>query len=184
VIDKEVNDFDAFVKRQRAEAGGSNGHDWAKERDEWLGYLNHLYKVTESFLDEYIKKGDITVEYRKIDLNEENIGTYKADQMILGIGRQAITLTPVGTLLIGTKGRVDIVGGAGRTRLILADSKSSGPRIKVAISMAGKSAPPAPESGPQEIDWVWKIATSPPSVRYIELTRESLFQALMEVANG
>jgi hypothetical protein len=176
-------DFDAFVRREQAAAAGSKLH-WKKDRDEWLEYLKNLYETTESFLAEYIKKGDITVDYREIDLNEENIGAYKARQMILRVGRQEITMTPVGTLLIGTKGRVDVVGRAGRTRLVLVDSKSSGPKVKVNISIVGASGHPPPKPVPREINWVWKIATSPPTVRYIELTRESLLQALMEVANG
>ena len=176
-------DFDAFVRREHAAAAGSK-LNWAKDRDEWLGYLDNLYETTESFLSEYIKKGDITIDYREIDLNEENIGAYKARQMILRVGRQEIRMTPVGTLLIGTKGRVDVVGRAGRTRLVLVNSKSSGPKAKVNISIAGTSGPTAPSPAPQEIHWAWKIATSPPTVRYIELTRDSLLQALMEVANG
>jgi hypothetical protein len=47
--------------------------------------------------------------------------------MILGIGRQEITLTPVGTLLFGSKGRVDVEGPAGRTRLVLVDQQSVRP---------------------------------------------------------
>ena len=50
--------------------------------------------------------------------------------MILKIGRQEITMTPVGTLLIGAKGRVEVVGPAGRTRLLLVNSKAFGPTTK------------------------------------------------------
>jgi hypothetical protein len=69
--------------------------------------------------------------------------------MILKIGRQEITMTPVGTLLIGAKGGVEVVGPAGRTRLLLVSSKASGPT-------------PAVETPPKKIKWAWKIATSAP----------------------
>ncbi len=72
---------------------------------------------------EYIRKGEIKSEYRDITLNEENIGSYIARQMILRIGRQQVTMTPIGTMLIGAKGRVDVVGSAGRTRLVLVNSR-------------------------------------------------------------
>jgi hypothetical protein len=173
-------DFGEFVKRQQTALAA----DWEKERDDWLGHLNELYDLTESFLADYIKTGQIKLNYRDIELNEENIGSYTARQMILKIGRQEITMTPVGTLLIGAKGRVEVVGPAGRTRLLLVDSEASGPRIKVTVSIGGKPDPPAVEAAPEEIKWAWKIATSPPTIHYIELTRESLFQAFMEVANG
>ncbi|MGA2590212.1 MAG: hypothetical protein ABSH32_09875 [Bryobacteraceae bacterium] len=177
-------DFDAFVKREQAAVAEGERVDWAKERDEWLGHLKELYDQAESFLAEYIKTGEIKVNYRDIPLNEENVGSYSAPQMILKIGRQEITMTPVGTLLIGAKGGVDVEGPAGRTRLLLVNSKASGPTMKVRVSIGGKREPPALEAAPRKIRWAWKIATSPPTIRYIELTQESLFQALMEVANG
>jgi hypothetical protein len=176
-------DFGAFVKRQQTALAEEEMVDWVKEREDWLGHLKELYDQTESFLAEYIKAGEIKLDYRDIELNEENIGSYSARQMILKIGRQEITMTPVGTLLIGSKGRVDVVGPAGRTRLVLVDSKASGPPRRVTVSIS-KSEPPAAEAAPKEIKWKWKIATSPPTIQYIELTQESLFQALMEVANG
>jgi hypothetical protein len=178
-----ILDFDAFVKRLQAGSSEEEPVDWGKERDEWLGYLTELYRQTESFLKDYRKTGEIKLTFREIQLNEANIGSYKADQAILKIGRQEITMTPVGTLLIGAKGRVEVVGPAGRARLVLVDSEASRPRPKLKVSFGSKLEPTA-EPAPKEIKWAWKIATSPPTVQYIELTQKSLFQMLMEVANG
>jgi hypothetical protein len=175
-------EFDAFVKGEQAAAAQGKEIDWAREREEWLGYLAELYVKVESFLAEYIPH-EITVTYRDIDLNEENIGSYKARQMVLKIGRQEITLTPVGTLIVGMKGRVDIVGRAGQARLVLVDDRSSGP-IRVNVSIGSGFVPRAVEPAREKIKWAWKIATRPPTVRYMELTQESLRQILMEVANG
>lgn len=177
-------DFNAFVKRQQTAVAESEQIDWGKEREDWLRHLGELYDQTESFLAEYIKTGAIKISYRDVELNEENIGAYTARQMILRIGRQEITMTPVGTLLIGAKGRVEVAGPAGRTRLLLVSSEASGPTVKVTVSIGVKSEPPAAEALAKEVSLAWKIATSPPTVGYIELTQESLFQALMEVANG
>jgi hypothetical protein len=177
-------EFKAFVKREQTAAAEAERVDWAKERDDWLDHLRELYNQIESFLVEYIKAGEIKFHYRDIDLNEENIGSYRAPVMILKIGRQEITMTPVGTLLIGSKGRVDVEGPTGRAHLLLVNSQASGPTMKVRISIGGNSEPPALEAAPKEIKWAWKIATSPPIIRYIELTQDSLFQVLMEVANG
>ena len=189
-------EFDTFVKRQQPALEGGEPVDWEKERDDWLGHLQKLYDQIESFLAKYIKTNEIKCDYRDITLNEENIGSYKTRQMILKIGRQEITLTPIGTLLIGAKGRVDVEGPAGRTRFLLVNSEASRPTIRVTVTESshppiketvnyrGKPKPPTAAAAPKEIIWAWKIATSPPTVRYIELTPESLFQALMEVSNG
>ncbi|MHB8384630.1 MAG: hypothetical protein ACYDC3_20100 [Candidatus Binataceae bacterium] len=182
--DTASRDFDAFVKRQQPTAAEAKPIDWSKHRDEWLQHLNELYEQIESFLAEYFKTGHIKREYPDITLTEEDIGSYKARQMVLNIGRQEITLTPIGTRLIGAKGRVDVAGPAGKTRFVLVNSKLSKPMIKVTVRVAGQPEPPAPEAKTEEIKWAWKITTSPPTIRYIELTRDSLFQALMEVTNG
>jgi len=179
----EIDDFGEFVKRQQAGSAEAERTDWAAERDEWLGRLKELYDQTESFLTDYIKSAEIKINYRDIELNEENIGSYTTRQMVLKIGRQEITMTPIGTLFLYTKGRVDVVGPAGRTHLLLVDREASGPPRKVTISI-GKPESPAAQGAPKRIKWAWKIATRPPSIQYIELTQQSFFQALMEVANG
>jgi hypothetical protein len=62
--------------------------------------------------------------------------------------------------------------------------EASRPQIKVSVSIGRKPETPQQEARPKEIEWAWKIATSAPRIEYIELTQDSLFQALMEVANG
>ena len=79
-------DFRTFVKREQTAAAEAERVDWANERDAWLRHLSELYGQIESFLAEYIKAGEIKVHYNDIDLNEENIGSYKAPRMIIKIG--------------------------------------------------------------------------------------------------
>jgi hypothetical protein len=184
----DTREFDEFVKREQEAAAGVASVDWDGERKEWLGYLDKLYKKVESLLRKYISSGQIQLGYRQVELNEENIGSYAAKQMILKIGPKSVVLEPVGTLLIGSKGRVDLVGPTGKAQILLVDSKASDPRsifkVRVRIVGTGKKTPaPAPKAA-REIKWEWKIVTRPPERRFIEITQESLFQLIMEVANG
>jgi len=174
------SDFDDFVKRQQPSAGVLSGTgdvavDWNKERDEWLDHLDALYAKIGVFLKEYIDDGSIRVEFDKISLVEEDIGSYSARAMKVYIGRQEIDLTPVGTLFIGLKGRVDITGSAGRSRLLLVDKDIANPQ-----SLFGGK----PGVLRQPVEWTWKIASAPPATRFIELSKDTLFQVLMEVSNG
>jgi hypothetical protein len=183
-------DFDEFVKRKQAEKAAAASIDWGSQRDEWLNYLNALYAQIESFLEAYLSAGEAQCEYREIPLNEENIGSYTAKQMILKIGRQEVTFTPVGTLLIGMKGRVDVLGPAGKARLVLLDKKATNARslIKVSVSVVGKGkTPPSPPpvSQPLEpIEWAWKIVSRPPEMKFTDLTQEAFFEMILEVANA
>jgi hypothetical protein len=177
--------FDEFVRGQQENEAEAASVDWEKERDEWLAYLDRLYSMVESFLVKYVSSGQIRYEYRPVELNEENIGSYSAKQMVLRIGRQEVDLVPIGTLLIGSKGRVDVRGPAGRAQILLVDSKVSDPRslIHVTVSVGGK-LPSPPSKRSQEIVWEWKIVTRPPERRFVEITQQTFFDLILEVANG
>jgi len=177
--------FDEFVNRQQAKTTETFPVNWETQRDEWLMHLDSLYSKIESLLAKYVSSGQIQFGYQNIELNEEYIGSYIAKRMTLRIGRQEVTFVPVGTLLIGSKGRVDVIGPAGRAEMLLVDSTASGPRslIHVTVEIGGKL--PVPPSEPErEIEWEWRIVTRPPERRFIEITQQSLFQLIMEVANG
>lgn len=198
-MDKTIaKEFDDFVKRQKPSATTERHIDWGKERNDWIAYLNLLYDKIESFLKPY--KDSIRIEYREIELDEEYIGRYVVKQMILHIGRQEITLSPIGTVLIGFKGRVDVVGSAGKASLALVDKdavdarsliqvkvtvgapKSRQPQVKVTAGT--QKSPQVEEETKTNIEWVWKIVGPPPLIRFIDLNAESFFQLIMDISNA
>ena len=176
------SEFDAFVQAQQESTHPDV--DWEQQRDEWLAYLDGLYGEIGALLDDYVRNGQILLRYQDVELNEEEIGAYIARRLIIKIGGKEIILEPVGTLLIGTKGRVDVTGPAGRTRFMLVDKDATGPQLRVIVQTADPRRPPAPEPPAKDPQWTWKIVTSPPRIQYVELTRESLFRVIMEVAGG
>jgi hypothetical protein len=184
-------DFDEFVIRQQIEKAATASIDWNQQRDDWLLSLSELYARIETYLQSYRAAGQAEIEYRDIPLNEANIGSYTAQLMVLRIGLQEIQFTPIGTLLIGSKGRVDVLGPAGTSRLVLIDKKATNARslihIKVTTGVISASKPPPapPPTMPSEpIEWTWKIVSRPPEMRFTELTQESFFEMILEVANG
>jgi hypothetical protein len=192
-------DFDQFLRRQQAEASAPSRFDWVRQRDEWLAHLDGLYKTVESLLSKYISSRQIRLEYRPIELNEDNIGSYTVQKMILKIGRQDVILKPIGTLLIGFKGRIDVEGPAGRRQIALVDSKALGVSdlIRVSVSIVGRSFPAKKKPthsekisqvedalDGKETRWAWRIVSPPPERRFVELTQDSLFQLIMDVANA
>jgi hypothetical protein len=182
------SDFDEFVKRQQAEQQeAAVTFDPKEQLDQWLGFLDALYKEITSYLRTYIESGAAQVEYRNITLNEDFIGAYAAQQMILKIGRSTVTFTPIGTGLIGAKGRVDVQGPAGKATLILVNKLATSARslIRVTITKPGDPPPPLPSAEAiRQIEWAWKISTPPPDVNFIELTQETFFNMVLSVANG
>lgn len=182
-------EFDEFVKRQQREESSASKVDWDAERDQWLESLNALYAQIEKFLQAYISAGQARYEYRDVALNEQDLGSYVAREMILHFGRQQVKLIPIGAMLIGTKGRVDVNGPAGTARLTLIGKDVTDARQLLNVTVTGfgkeKSLRPSVGNRPREpMTRVWKIASRPPEMKFTELTQEAFFEMILEVANA
>jgi hypothetical protein len=107
--------------------------------------------------------------------------------MNLQIGRQRVSLEPIGALLIGYKGRIDAVGSSGSAQIVLVNknAKSAQDLFRVTVNIGGQSnLPPVPPSDPDSILWVWKIVTRTPNRQFEDLNKQSFFALLMEIANA
>jgi hypothetical protein len=170
-------DLQAFIntKKQIVEKVTT---DWNQVKKEWLKKLDELYKNIEDWLKDF---DTIKIHYSDIELNEENIGIYSAKKMIIIISDEQVSLEPIGTLIIGAKGRVDMTGKNGKVRIVLVPKDSKGPSIKVSISVGDKK-----EKDKLTIpkEWSWKLSTQPPVIKYIELDSDSFSDALLESIGG
>jgi hypothetical protein len=179
--------FDEFVRGQQENEAYAALVNWDKKRDEWLDHLDRLYSKIESFLSKYVSSGQVRYEYRPIELNEEHIGSYSAKQMVLRIGRQEVDLVPIGTRLIGAKGRVNVSGPAGKAQILLVDGKAPGAAdvfFRTKVGVGGRLLAPSESAEEPQTEWEWKILTRPPERRFIALTQETFYDVIMEVANG
>jgi hypothetical protein len=181
--------FAQFVaKQQNTSQPIENGKDltWDEIRDEWLARLEQLYDQIEQFLTEFIEDHSITTSFSEIPLNEANIGSYEARKMEIQIGRQTVYLEPIGTWLIGSRGRVDVVGSAGRAQLILVneEAKSAKDLVKVFSPSAQLFSLMENPELTAPISWAWKIVVRGGSVKFLDFNKNSFLSLLMEVAGG
>lgn len=177
-------EFDEYLKKRRADTEAVVQIDWSEKRDDWLQYLADFYNKVEKFLGEYRESGDVAFNYDEKDIREELIGQYRVRSLRIRIKDKDVVLDPVGTNLIGAKGRVDMIGDAGTVKFVLVDRRLNGPGLSVAIKTQGKPREVEEEKEAEGIEWAWKIATPPPRIKYIEVNAESFFDALMEVINA
>lgn len=180
----EAQDFAQFVANQQGSAqdSGDAPGDWAEIRDLWLKDLDGLYSQVIEFLEEFVAAGSIHYGFTDVTLTEENIGIYVARRMNIKIGRrQEVFLDPVGTLLVGCRGRVDVVGSAGRAQLVLVDenAKSAADLITVKIGVL-----PSPPAAQRPISWTWKIVSRDIRRSFVKLDKDSFFELLMEIAGA
>jgi len=180
--------FDEFVQREQESAKRSEGvaDDWEVERKEWLRRLEELFAQVSEYLREYVDAGQITVSYRNIELNEEYVGPYTARAMAIAIGSKTIVLEPIGTFLVGSKGRVDVVGPVARGRLMLLDSemKSLSQLLHVSVGINAELPTLRPAKSPSDIRWVWRIVPRPPGREVVEINKDTFLSLLLEIANG
>jgi hypothetical protein len=177
-------EFETFLEQRGQATREAKLIDWESRKRDWLLRLGGFYSTIEGYLAHYKNSGKLKVDRSKVPLTEEHIGTYQADAMDISIGSDKVTLAPIGTLLIGARGRVDMTGPAGTVKFVLTGRHSNG--IRISVPTAGEN-PPAREASPQPStpeEFMWKIATPPPKIRFIELGAETFFSALTEVVNG
>lgn len=179
----ENSKFNEFVQQQNNNKDVSS-FDPKKQLTEWLEYIEILYNEITSFMKPYTDKHMAEISYNNIILTEDFSGSYETRRMFLKIGRSTITFTPIGTMLIGSKGRVDVQGPSGGARLILMNKNvtNASQLVRVRVSRPGDAPPALPTV--QDIQWTWKIMPSPPKMDFVDLTEDSFSDMILTVAKS
>ena len=177
--------FDDFVKQRTDRARQSAEVSNSKETlADWLRELDALYSAMEGFLRSYTESGQIKIERRSVQLTEEYLGTYEAEALAMSIGNDEVIVQPVGTLLIGSCGRVDLSGPRKTLRIVLLEK--GGPTMKVTISGTGGPTETSSQSLVRgEVDHRgWYFATQPPAATVTAFDEDSFRDAIMDVSGA
>ncbi len=174
-------EFAEFVKRKTAQV--QDEVDWAKERANWLQALDALYTRMEEHLRPYTQAGEIKVERTPIQLMEDHLGSYDADKLTFKIGREKIVAKPIGTLLIGARGRVDLSGPRKTLKIVLL--AQDGPVFTTKIETVGVTEESSRAMARGDVDEAgWYIETPPPESAVVAFGEDSFRDAIMEVSGG
>jgi hypothetical protein len=158
-------EFEEFLRRILEEEKEEKEIDWSRKKKEFLQAVDELFNFVENCLKPYREK--VVISYEEICIEEEKLGTYKSKKMIIKISNRKATLTPIGVTVIAASGRVDLEGETGIVRIVRVPTLASKPLL----CMKDKK----PEKR------VWKIATPPPEIRYIDLDCDLFFDSLIRV---
>jgi hypothetical protein len=180
--------FIEFIEQEKAFESRKKSIDWEERKDLYLKQLKTLFDDVENFLREFTESGAVQIKRSQETIEEESIGEYEIPVLHIQIYGKHADLVPVGTNLIGTPGGVDLIGDIAKIRFILADKDEGRPQIFAAFSWSIGGKKLAMEQAENWIlrkrDYVWKIITDPPDIRYIELNEDSFLGALQEVLDG
>ncbi len=116
----------------------------------------------EKYLRPYTESGAIRIERSRAQLTEEYLGTYEVDKLTFTIGQDKVVAKPIGTLLIGSRGRVDLSGVRKTPRIVYLEE--GGPAMRIAIAGGGEEVEHASRSMVRgRVDHAGRyIATKPP----------------------
>ncbi len=179
--------FSLFLSAKEKDIKVDAKIDWEARKKAWLEYLNALYDLFSGCLMDFQHKGKLKVSKDSIEIIEGNIGPYQADRMIIEFADEKIILKPIGTILIGAMGRVDMSGKYGSVKIVLVDSRMKGIRDQIRISVVeGDSLPPKkPDSNIEKaVNWEWRFVSAPPASLYQPVNDETIYSVIMELSNG
>ena len=179
--------FDEFVKEQVARADELKFAieiEWPERLATWQRELNQLYSDMEKYLKKYIKAGDIKKERDNITITEPNVSSYEVEQLTFFIGTEKIVARPIGTQLIGTKGRVDLISRRGSIKILLLEKSS--PVRKTSTSLSSHITCTYPRSLFHDniVDEEgWYITSPPPRIIVTAFNKSTFKEAIMELAD-
>jgi hypothetical protein len=154
-----------------------------QELDEWTQYLDVLYDKITEWMQEYVAKDIVQYEFEDKTIYEEFIGEYKVKVLNLTLFGKTIIFNPIGTRLIGAKGRVDVSGRSGKVSLILVDKNLAGPNVQFKIFTSHKERKEYEKtrdfSKLFEIEWEWKVLINNTQMYYVTLDQENFFDMIM-----
>jgi hypothetical protein len=189
-IKQYLKQFEDFLSQKEVEGRDQPVIDDEKIKEDWLAQIDKFYSLIQNFLDNYLQEGKILKEWKTIQLNEEILGEYEVQQLILKIGNTRVLFTPIGRIILGALGRIDMSSDFGSVRFIVLPKKSNKHNF---VSLLENNSPnkqnldisiqPNHEHD-SNMELTWKIITPPPHIDYLEITEESFFEALMEIING
>ncbi len=83
--------------------------DLATLREEWVGAIEKLFNRIRDCLDEYLQDKSLSIlSEGRLVIEEEDLGEYAVPTMSIKAGPMQIEVRPVGRLVVGATGRVDL----------------------------------------------------------------------------
>lgn len=172
--------FQKFLRDQKNKADEIG--NLSDRKSAWLKQIDKLYEQVLLLLSPHVRSGGIKHELLLLSIHEELLGMYEVPGLVLNLGASKVKFKPIGTYLLGSPGRVDMVGLRSSVRIVLTRPNALQPVIQ--IRMMSDRHEGDLDKKIDIADCVWKISTNPPRIKYSDITRESLEKAIMEAANG
>lgn len=154
---------------------------WTQKRDYFIQAVDVFFEQIEDFLKPLQQEALLSTSYADYQIDEEYTGQYTSRQMVISFPDQKVIVTPIGANIVGAYGRIDMKGRAGEVKFLWVSKDAE--RVGVRTLEGSLKDPSNPQSPVAVKDRVWKIATPPPTIRFIELNEDTFSDHLLGVIN-
>ncbi len=149
------SDLQDFL-REKSKQQPSKPIDWNAKKVSWEKALNKLYLQLEAFLGNLISEKVLVISRRPVTVQEDYLGSYQVDQLVLSVGSEQVVFAPKGATIVGASGRVDVLGQAFTRTLLWVNGDGSNPS-----------------------DWSFIVSRSP-KLKLVMLSQDSLLDVLKD----
>lgn len=159
----ELDDLERFLREQQRSTEEQK-QDWDRRRQQFLTETQVLLGRIKEWLQPLAGKGLVHFSDTTSVLDEWHAGHYTAAGLVAKFGGAEVRFVPVGAEIVGALGRVDVEGPKGHVSLLLRSEMTR-------------------PIGPNKVTdrLLWQVTTPPPKIRYIDLSRDTLAQAIRGV---
>ncbi|MBI5885697.1 MAG: hypothetical protein HZB85_03850 [Deltaproteobacteria bacterium] len=159
-------DLEEFIEKKSIELQFPQV-DWESRKAQWIESIKEFYAKVSEWLKPFGDKIKIDKTLH-VELNDEYFGRYVVQALELYIFGEKVTFKPIGSMLIGAKGRIDMIGPYATVRFVYVEEDVAVPKNIVTQDK------PIPR-------FEWKIATDPPKIRLLRIDEDSFSDALLKV---
>lgn len=120
---KNILSFKEFLEdRKKKKAVNSETKiNWEERKTKWLNSVTNLYSTIDNIIINNLESSGYVVikEKQPARISEEYIGSYSIDNYLIKADTIQINFFPIGTIIIGSYGRVDMVLHRETIKLVL-----------------------------------------------------------------
>jgi hypothetical protein len=107
-----------FAERQQ-KVNAEDTVDWEEMKHWWVQTVHGLFNQIDGWLHSLIQSGSVKSTRKTTKLIEEDLGAYDIESLEIQLASRKLTFEPVGTMLIGAFGRIEVSGPNGKAVLLL-----------------------------------------------------------------
>lgn len=109
---KHIKTFKEFLKNKSEEINDDTKKvNWEERKYNWLKSIDELYILVDRIIVQNFNEAGYKVEVRKTEvrISEDYVGTYSTENYIINVGSLTVMFNPIGTIILGSYGRVNMV---------------------------------------------------------------------------